>query len=115
MRLFFWYLVSSLPLITQTYSRYDWLAFPHNVDAAPNEAILRHPHREEWHRIGRHFRQHFQYLHPGSGHTHGHGDEFYSRGPRGTCRVQVVRSVSDWSHGVLTEHSIQNACKRNFY
>ncbi|KAJ7819232.1 hypothetical protein B0H13DRAFT_391781 [Mycena leptocephala] len=24
-------------------------------------------------------------------------------------RVQVVRSVSDWSHGVLTEHSIQNA------
>ncbi|KAF7358545.1 Phospholipase [Mycena venus] len=23
--------------------------------------------------------------------------------------VQVVRSVSDWSHGVLTEHSIQNA------
>jgi hypothetical protein len=24
--------------------------------------------------------------------------------------VQVVRSVSDWSHGVLTEHSIQNAC-----
>jgi hypothetical protein len=29
--------------------------------------------------------------------------------------VQVVRSVSDWSHGVLTEHSIQNACERNIY
>ena len=28
----------------------------------------------------------------------------------GTCRVQVVRSVSDWSHGVLKESSIQNAC-----
>ena len=28
----------------------------------------------------------------------------------GSCRVQVVRSVSDWSHGVLTEHSIQDAC-----
>ena len=27
------------------------------------------------------------------------------------CKVQVVRSVSDWSHGVLTEHSIQNACE----
>ena len=30
--------------------------------------------------------------------------------PPGTCRVQVVRSVSDWSHGVLKENSIQNAC-----
>ncbi|KAI0295612.1 phospholipase D/nuclease [Multifurca ochricompacta] len=53
--------------------RFDWLALPHNVKVAPNEAI------------------------------------FYSRAPHGTCRVQVVRSVSDWSHGVLTEHSIQNA------
>ena len=30
--------------------------------------------------------------------------------PKG-CNVQVVRSVSDWSHGVLTEKSIQNACE----
>jgi hypothetical protein len=35
----------------------------------------------------------------------------YAVPPHGTCRVQVVRSVSDWSHGVLTEHSIQNACQ----
>jgi hypothetical protein len=28
----------------------------------------------------------------------------------GTCRVQVFRSVCDWSHGVLTKHSIQDAC-----
>ena len=34
----------------------------------------------------------------------------YQRPPNGTCRVQAVRSVSDWSHGVLTEKSIQNAC-----
>lgn len=27
----------------------------------------------------------------------------------GTCSVQVVRSVSRWSHDVPTEHSIQNA------
>lgn len=27
------------------------------------------------------------------------------------CRVQVVRSVCDWSHGVLTERSIQTACE----
>lgn len=32
----------------------------------------------------------------------------YSVAP-GTCNVQVVRSVSDWSHGQLIEHSIQNA------
>ena len=30
---------------------------------------------------------------------------------RGSCRVQVLRSVSDWSHGVLVERSIQNACE----
>lgn len=35
-------------------------------------------------------------------------DDHYQRAT-GTCNVQVVRSVSDWSHGVLTEHSIQNA------
>jgi phospholipase D1/2 len=28
-----------------------------------------------------------------------------------SCRAQVIRSVSDWSHGVLTEHSIQDACE----
>lgn len=38
----------------------------------------------------------------------------YSEAPHGSCRVQVVRSVSDWSHGVLTEHSIQNACESWF-
>lgn len=31
--------------------------------------------------------------------------------PLGSCIVQAVRSVSDWSHGVLKEHSIQNACE----
>jgi phospholipase D1/2 len=28
---------------------------------------------------------------------------------RGTIRAQIVRSSSDWSSGILTEHSIQNA------
>ncbi|KAI9461871.1 hypothetical protein F5148DRAFT_1214478 [Russula earlei] len=88
-------------------SRYDWLAFPHNVAAAPNEAIVRHPYRERWHRIGRHFRQRFHRLHGDGDYTY--DDKFFSKPPHGTCRVQVVRSVSDWSHGVLTEHSIQNA------
>ncbi|EGN97561.1 hypothetical protein SERLA73DRAFT_169861 [Serpula lacrymans var. lacrymans S7.3] len=82
---------------------YDWLALPHNVYVSPNEAVVRHPHREKWHQMGRQFRQRF-HLPP--------GDEVeapYQPAPHGTCRVQAVRSVSDWSHGVLTEHSIQNA------
>ncbi|CAO3621262.1 unnamed protein product [Cunninghamella echinulata] len=32
-----------------------------------------------------------------------------TRGVSGTCRAQVVRSSSDWSLGIHTEHSIQNA------
>ncbi|KAH9058083.1 phospholipase D/nuclease [Lactarius vividus] len=89
-------------------SRFDWLALPHNVAAAPNEAIVRHPQREHWHQVGRHFKQRF---HRPQGDRGGYepDDEHYSTAPHGSCRVQVVRSVSDWSHGVLTEHSIQNA------
>ncbi|KAI0259452.1 hypothetical protein BC834DRAFT_630910 [Gloeopeniophorella convolvens] len=88
--------------------RYDWLALPHNIDASPNEAVVRHPHRERWHRIGRHFKQRFYQSRDNVG-GYDPDDGLYSRPPHGTCRVQVVRSVSDWSHGVLTEHSIQNA------
>ncbi|KAL2267401.1 hypothetical protein VTJ83DRAFT_4678 [Remersonia thermophila] len=33
------------------------------------------------------------------------------RQPRGTVRAQIVRSSADWSSGILTEHSIQNAYK----
>ena len=29
--------------------------------------------------------------------------------PSGTCRVQVLRSAADWSHGILLEDSIQQA------
>ncbi|CAO3600983.1 unnamed protein product [Absidia cylindrospora] len=32
-----------------------------------------------------------------------------TRGVSGTCRAQVVRSSADWSLGIKTEHSIQNA------
>jgi phospholipase D1/2 len=86
--------------------RYELLALPHNIQASPNEAVVRHPHREMWHKMGRHFKQHF---HLDDGEV---PDPDYSRPPYGTCRVQVVRSVSDWSHGVLTEHSIQNAYRQ---
>ncbi|KAG9312443.1 hypothetical protein JVU11DRAFT_6827 [Chiua virens] len=83
--------------------RFDWLALPHNVQVAPAEAVARHPHREQWHQVGRRFRQRFHL---------DFGDSVeppYPPPPHGTCHVQAVRSVSDWSHGVLTEHSIQNA------
>ncbi|KDQ10874.1 hypothetical protein BOTBODRAFT_471421 [Botryobasidium botryosum FD-172 SS1] len=80
--------------------RFDWLALPHDLDVAPNEAVAMHPYREKWHSIGRRFKQHW---HDG-GHSLYHGCP-----TQGGCHVQVVRSVSDWSHGVLTEHSIQNA------
>ncbi|KAG2050128.1 phospholipase D/nuclease [Suillus hirtellus] len=83
--------------------RFDWLALPHNVAISPNEAVVRHPHREKWHQMGRRFRQRF----------HLEEDDKveppYTPPPHGVCRVQAVRSVCDWSHGVLTEHSIQNA------
>ncbi|KAF8129820.1 hypothetical protein EV363DRAFT_1399636 [Boletus edulis] len=75
--------------------RFDWLALPHNIQFIP--------HREQWRQMGRVFRQRFHL---------DFGDSVeapYPPPPNGSCRVQVVRSVSDWSHGVLTEHSIQNA------
>ncbi|KAF8884660.1 hypothetical protein BD779DRAFT_1536317 [Infundibulicybe gibba] len=80
--------------------RVDWLALPHDVTAAPNEAVVRHPHREKWRAMGREFKQRWL--------GEDRDEQEYPRDPA-TCRVQVVRSVSDWSHGVLTERSIQNA------
>jgi len=56
--------------------------------------------------MGRQFKQRF-HIHD---HTEEEPDPVYTPPPHGTCRVQVVRSVSDWSHGVLKENSIQNAC-----
>lgn len=44
----------------------------------------------------------------------GNDGRYYRRPIPATMRVQAVRSVSDWSHGVLTEHSIQNACERRW-
>ncbi|KAJ7187275.1 phospholipase D [Mycena filopes] len=86
-----------------------WLALPHNVAAAPNEAVVRHPHRETWHEAGHRYKQ--RWLgYPAEGEHDGpvRGHRYAQKQTPG-MRVQVVRSVSDWSHGVLTEHSIQNA------
>ncbi|KAF8057468.1 hypothetical protein FPV67DRAFT_564190 [Lyophyllum atratum] len=84
---------------------FPWLDFPHDVGAAPNEAVARHPHRERWREIGHKYKQRW---HGPSDEAGDNGQDYYQPQPDG-CRVQVVRSVSDWSHGVLVEHSIQNA------
>lgn len=39
--------------------RYSWLSLPHDVEAAPNEAVARHPHREHWGNVGRKYKQRF--------------------------------------------------------
>jgi hypothetical protein len=61
--------------------------------------------------MGRRFRQRFHYA-PGCDELAEDEDEaVYGRAPHGAMNVQVVRSVSNWSHGVLTEKSIQSACE----
>ncbi|KAF9002203.1 phospholipase D [Cyathus striatus] len=91
-------------------ARYEWLALPHNVEDnnAPNEAVVRHPHREEWRKRGHKYKE--RWLGGlGLNNNDGEDERDYPKPHPGSCRVQVVRSVSDWSHGVLTEHSIQDA------
>ncbi|TCD64375.1 hypothetical protein EIP91_004206 [Steccherinum ochraceum] len=90
-------------------TKFDWLALPHDVEAAPNEAVVRHPHLHQWMDQGRKFKQRFHRHQNESFPEEDEDPETYKRPPHGTCNVQVVRSVSDWSHGVLTEKSIQTA------
>ncbi|GAA6010322.1 hypothetical protein JCM10207_005173 [Rhodosporidiobolus poonsookiae] len=75
---------------------YPMLAFPHQLtgDEDPTPAIARHPHLHRF-AEGLHF----------TGHRRHAEEEQHT----GNMRVQVLRSSSDWSHGILTEHSIQNA------
>jgi phospholipase D1/2 len=61
--------------------------------------------------MGRQFKQRFQRGYDSTFPEEEEDPVSYARPPHGTCRVQVVRSVSDWSHGVLTERSVQNACE----
>lgn len=81
--------------------RWPWLALPHDPENAPEEDVARHPHFQRWREVGHKYKQRW--------HGYGEPEAGYAITKNGTCNVQVVRSVSDWSHGVLTEHSIQNA------
>lgn len=83
--------------------RFTWLALPHEPEAAPQEAVSKHPHLDEWKRMGRSYKQRWH------GSAHQEDPHHYHQPHNSSCRVQVVRSVADWSHGVLTEDSIQQA------
>ncbi|KAK4058234.1 hypothetical protein OIO90_000973 [Microbotryomycetes sp. JL221] len=85
--------------------RFPMLAFPHVVreDEEPKPAIVRHPHWETFKELGEMFKRHaHDPQEPG-------GTPFGGLGQKGNMRVQVLRSSADWSHGILTESSINNA------
>ncbi|GAA5974034.1 hypothetical protein JCM11641_008224 [Rhodosporidiobolus odoratus] len=82
--------------------RYPVLAFPHEL---PEEHIERHPHLHRFAEMGHHFSVHRK--EPGE---EGAWDRpIGGKGQKGSITTQVLRSSGDWSHGILKEHSIENA------
>ncbi|GAA93975.1 uncharacterized protein L969DRAFT_322779 [Mixia osmundae IAM 14324] len=82
--------------------QYHVLAFPHHpLDEMPDESVHRHPHLDTFMQ-GVHYYKHAL-----------DRDETQMRyggnDAKGNMNVQVLRSSADWSHGILTEHSIKNA------
>ncbi|CAK9780379.1 unnamed protein product [Cutaneotrichosporon oleaginosum] len=95
-------------------SRMDWLTLPepwnsyYNPDAvkeAKEDAQFRedHPHLAELKDIGR------EAMHPQTTFKSMIPRQQHEEPVAGGVRVQVVRSVADWSHGTLIEDSIQQA------
>ncbi|KAM0793016.1 hypothetical protein ACM66B_000508 [Microbotryomycetes sp. NB124-2] len=87
--------------------RYPLLNFPHVVDASeqPPPAIVRHPQWQQLKGIGETFKRH---AHDPEQHPEGI-KTFGGLGRKGKMKVQTLRSSADWSHGILREHSINNA------
>lgn len=119
---------------TSTCRNIVWLALPHEPEYAPNEAAARklifsfidkpyesnttflgHPHLDQWKAIGKQYKQCWHGISRQEEEDREEREErnrgFHHSRAKKTSRIQVIRSVSDWSHGVLTEHSIQDACK----
>ncbi|TFL05257.1 phospholipase D/nuclease [Pterulicium gracile] len=87
-----------------------WLSLPHDVEAEGNEAVSRHPHLDQWKEVGRKYKSRWHLSRDyWRGQDHDNDDHRHPEPNSTTCRVQAVRSVADWSHGVLTEDSIQQA------
>ncbi|GAA6031278.1 hypothetical protein NBRC10512_003294 [Rhodotorula toruloides] len=86
--------------------RYPILAFPHKFDPSddPPPSIAGHPHLRKFAEIGQHF-----HIHLRSPGPEGWSEPIGPRPGAGTTRVQVLRSSADWSHGIVTESSIQTA------
>lgn len=86
--------------------RYPILAFPHKFDPSddPPPSIAGHPHLQKFAEIGQHF-----HIHLRSPGPEGWSEPIGPRPGAGTTRVQVLRSSADWSHGIVTESSIQTA------
>ncbi|ORX37927.1 hypothetical protein BD324DRAFT_623854 [Kockovaella imperatae] len=92
---------------------FEWLALPLPWDSVEakeaeekkikdNEFRKHHPHLAEWKEKGRQFAHPYHW--PPSEAPRAKEDV-----PNGHCRVQVLRSAADWSHGTLLEDSIQQA------
>lgn len=73
-----------------------------------------HPDRERYEQKGHRYRERFlrKYQAHVNNDDYEEEEESHHRHDfnQATCHVQVCRSISDWSHGFLTEHSIQSAC-----
>ncbi|KAI5475207.1 phospholipase D [Pseudohyphozyma bogoriensis] len=85
--------------------RFECLAFPHVIGEhdVPQQSIVRHPHLHAFKEMGK------EYLFHTRGPEEGGHHPFGGLGPKGSMKVQCLRSSADWSSGILTEHSIQNA------
>lgn len=72
-----------------------------------------HPHLEKWKAVGKKYKQcwHGTFREEEDEEREERNRGFSHSRAKKTSRIQVLRSVSDWSHGVLTEHSIQDACE----
>ncbi|GAA5862918.1 hypothetical protein JCM1840_002326 [Sporobolomyces johnsonii] len=75
-------------------ARYSHLAFQHVVSPGdqPQQEIVRHPYWQRFLDFGKQFSIHRK-----------------AKDEGGNIKVQVLRSSADWSSGIQTEHSIQNA------
>ncbi|GJN91854.1 hypothetical protein Rhopal_004878-T1 [Rhodotorula paludigena] len=88
--------------------RYPVLAFPHALDDpdGTSDPISRHPHLQKFAEIGQHFHVH----HKSPDEEGAWPPPVGGKGRKGTTRVQVLCSASDWSLGIHPkEDSIQKA------